>query len=247
MTGTLSSQINLLLRAVPPPPPRVRPCTGTISLHQKSRGMTTLNPPAPRAKVGTELILATKPFAKDDAAKSWLYLLSTAALLLVAACTSRNVAGRSDASAAQPPVPRALWVDATDALLAPTAEWTNKVELADLNGDGLLDILFANGGDYSTPGTPELNRVFYNQGPGRPFVERTTDRLHSAPEQPVMHDQQICTHGNRAIDRPLRTVHRHRNAANFRAVFELDPVDGWRIIGGLARSQDLIEAVRDHA
>ncbi len=43
--------------------------------------MTTLNPQAPRAKVGTELILATKPFAKDDSLKSWWVILSTLALL----------------------------------------------------------------------------------------------------------------------------------------------------------------------
>lgn len=108
--------------------------------------------------------------------------LAAAVALLAAACTPRNVVGRSDASAAQPPVPRALWVEATDALLAPTAEWTNKVELADLNGDGLLDILFANGGDYSTPGTPELNRAFYNGGPGRPFVERSTEVFGTSPD-----------------------------------------------------------------
>jgi hypothetical protein len=108
--------------------------------------------------------------------------LAAAVAVLVASCSPRNVAGRSDASAALLPVPRALWIDATDALLPPTAEWTNKVELADLNGDGLLDILFANGGDYSTPGTPEMNRAFINQGPGKPFVERTTEVFGTTPD-----------------------------------------------------------------
>lgn len=70
-------------------------------------------------------------------------------------------------------LPVGLWVDATDALLDSTAEWTNKVELADLDGDGLVDLLFANGGDYSTPGTPQPNRVFFNRGPGARFEERT--------------------------------------------------------------------------
>ncbi len=110
------------------------------------------------------------------------FALAAAITLLVAACAPRNVAGRSEDSAAQTSVPRALWVEATDALLAPTAEWTNKVELADLNGDGLLDLLFANGGDYSTPGTPELNRAFYNSGPGKPFAERTTQVFGTTPD-----------------------------------------------------------------
>jgi hypothetical protein len=67
-----------------------------------------------------------------------------------------------------------LWLDVTTEVLEPTAEWTNKVELADLNGDGFVDLLFANGGNYSEPGTPEPNRVFFNQGPGRSFEERTS-------------------------------------------------------------------------
>ncbi|PAW86352.1 MAG: hypothetical protein B9S26_15850, partial [Opitutia bacterium Tous-C4FEB] len=33
---------------------------------------------------GTELILATKPFAKDDPVKSWWVILSTLAVLIVA-------------------------------------------------------------------------------------------------------------------------------------------------------------------
>ncbi len=105
-----------------------------------------------------------------------------AALLLVAACAPRTTGSRPDAVSAKAPVPRALWIEATDALLAPTAEWTNKVELADLDGDGRLDLLFANGGDYSTPGSPELNRAFFNAGPGKPFVEQSTRVFGSTPD-----------------------------------------------------------------
>lgn len=57
-----------------------------------------------------------------------------------------------------------LWEDATARMLPETAEWTNYVELADINGDGLVDLLFANGGNYSEPGEPEPNRVFLNRG-----------------------------------------------------------------------------------
>ena len=72
-------------------------------------------------------------------------------------------------------LPRALWVDETEQVLDSTAQWTNKVELADVDGDGRVDLLFANGGDYSTPGEPEMNRAFLNRGPGERFVEATRD------------------------------------------------------------------------
>lgn len=68
----------------------------------------------------------------------------------------------------------ALWVDVTREALPVTALWTNKVEVADLDGDGRLDLLFANGGDYSAPGTPEPNQVFFNRGPGFRFEDGTT-------------------------------------------------------------------------
>ena len=73
-------------------------------------------------------------------------------------------------------LPTALWHDATDELLPATAEWTNKVELADIDGDGRIDLLFANGGNYSEPGEPELNRAFVNRGPRQP-LEEVTDRV----------------------------------------------------------------------
>lgn len=80
------------------------------------------------------------------------------------------------------PLPTALWVDATDELLPATAEWTNKVELADIDGDGRIDLLFANGGNYSEPGEPELNRAFLNRGPGQPFEEVTEEVFGSTPD-----------------------------------------------------------------
>lgn len=80
------------------------------------------------------------------------------------------------------PLLTALWVDATDELLPATAEWTNKVELADIDGDGRIDLLFANGGNYSEPGEPELNRAFANRGPGQPFEEVTARVFGSTPD-----------------------------------------------------------------
>jgi hypothetical protein len=66
-----------------------------------------------------------------------------------------------------------LWEDATQSTIGTTGEWTNKVELADINGDGLVDILFANGGDYDIPGKPVFSQVFLNQGAGHKFKEVT--------------------------------------------------------------------------
>ncbi len=56
------------------------------------------------------------------------------------------------------------WDDATADTIGTTAQWSNKVELADVDGDGWVDILFANGGDYFDAGTPEAQRVFKNLG-----------------------------------------------------------------------------------
>jgi hypothetical protein len=80
------------------------------------------------------------------------------------------------------PLPRDLWHDVTEAVLDSTSEWTNKVELADLDGDGLLDLLFANGGDYSEPGEPELNRIFRSGGGGARFEEMTAAVVGAEPD-----------------------------------------------------------------
>jgi hypothetical protein len=37
----------------------------------------------------------------------------------------------------------------------------------------MIDLLFANGGNYSSPGEPEFSRVFINQGAGEKFKEIT--------------------------------------------------------------------------
>ena len=69
-------------------------------------------------------------------------------------------------------LPKDLWHDVTAETIGETAEWTNKVELADIDGDGRVDVLFANGGDYDKPGTAVPTRVFSNRVSG-PWPEIT--------------------------------------------------------------------------
>ncbi|MFQ5501973.1 MAG: FG-GAP repeat domain-containing protein [Phycisphaerae bacterium] len=56
------------------------------------------------------------------------------------------------------------------------AEWTNQLTLGDIDGDGDLDILFANGGNFSTPGTPLPQRIFINDGSGH-FTDESAARI----------------------------------------------------------------------
>lgn len=49
------------------------------------------------------------------------------------------------------------------------------MEVADINEDGALDLLFANGGNYSDPGPSEYSRIFVNAGTDARFREVTAD------------------------------------------------------------------------
>jgi hypothetical protein len=108
--------------------------------------------------------------------------LPAAAILALAACAPGDAGRAGTPSSGAAALPAALWHDVTEMVLDSTAEWTNKVELADLDGDGLLDLLFANGGNYSEPGEPELNRIFRNRGAGERFEEITAAVVGSTPD-----------------------------------------------------------------
>ena len=77
--------------------------------------------------------------------------------------------------------PENLWEDATKNTIGTTKEWTNKVELADINGDRQVDVLFANGGNYEYPGEPTFSQVFLNQGPDQMFKEATRKVFGTSP------------------------------------------------------------------
>jgi len=91
----------------------------------------------------------------------------------VVACGAADSSSPPPSSAAGADLPVDLWIDATSRFLPVTTEWSNRVELADIDGDGRVDLLFANGGDYSEPGEAVPNRVFLNRGPEQPFEEVT--------------------------------------------------------------------------
>jgi hypothetical protein len=76
--------------------------------------------------------------------------------------------------------PKNLWKDATMSTIGRTYGWTNRVELADINSDDLVDILFANGGNYDMPGKPDHSKVFLNQGPDQSFEDATRQVLPKA-------------------------------------------------------------------
>jgi len=58
----------------------------------------------------------------------------------------------------------------------PVNEFSNQLTIGDIDGDLDLDIIFANGGNFSTPGSPEVQRVYVNDGSGV-FVDESGARL----------------------------------------------------------------------
>ena len=67
-----------------------------------------------------------------------------------------------------------LFEDVTSTFIGETGQWSNKVELADIDGDGRVDILFANGGNYNEPSAVlEPNRIFLNRAASGRFKEAT--------------------------------------------------------------------------
>ena len=103
----------------------------------------------------------------------WMTVMSILLLVVTNAAAGQSP-DTSPPANAEPPM-GLLWQDATASTTGATGEWTNKVEVADINGDGLLDILHANGGDYDTPGEAARQGVYLNEGAGTAFRDVTDD------------------------------------------------------------------------
>ncbi len=78
-----------------------------------------------------------------------------------------------------PTASAAPWRNVTDsALKVSTDGWTNKTDLADVDGDGRVDILFANGSAYNQPDEQQQSGVWRNtgnDGEGNPQFENISD------------------------------------------------------------------------
>jgi hypothetical protein len=97
-----------------------------------------------------------------------LYVLAPLLMVSLSACKTTAGGGGGGADAATVKADLApsgpLWEDATPLNLRSVREWSHRVETADLNGDGRLDLLFADGGQHHTKGVAETCRVFFNTG-----------------------------------------------------------------------------------
>jgi hypothetical protein len=99
--------------------------------------------------------------------------LKTILLICFAAAFWSCKENNSKLDSLQPKMTDELWIDKTSTYLPLTKEWTNRVEVADINNDSLLDMIFANGGNYSEPGALESSRIFINKGANTRFEEVT--------------------------------------------------------------------------
>jgi len=69
-----------------------------------------------------------------------------------------------------------VWADVTDTAIGLTEGYSNKVDLADIDGDGDVDLLFADGGFRRLPGDPVVNQIWVNDGNAQ-FEDKSVEVL----------------------------------------------------------------------
>ena len=111
--------------------------------------------------------------------RSVLGVLAVFSLLLVA-CTSSTAETTTttslDAVSTTVELESVVWADVTDTAIGFTEGHSNKVDLADIDGDGDVDLLFADGGFRELPGDPVVNQIWVNDGNAQ-FEDKSAEVL----------------------------------------------------------------------
>jgi hypothetical protein len=76
-------------------------------------------------------------------------------------------------------------------------------------------------------------------------IVTTGERAEPLPEQTMMDDDEIGTHFDSRANRRFRRVHRRSDRGDDRGSFDLESVEGGRVVGMVGHSQVLLQ-VLDH-
>ena len=106
--------------------------------------------------------------------------------------------------------------------------------------------------DFATSSDPAVQRqldrlgnVVFDQEP-KAFVPEPHERLDAAPEEAVVHQQQVRPRTSGSLNCRRRNIHGARNGANRTSMGELHTIDRVGIVSGVGYAQEHIELRCDH-